>query len=429
MTPTLSPQGDPLDGLRAGDERALERVFRDHYASLSSEAAAELEGAAPAATVVERAFLQAWDARDRFDTPQALDSFLHGAVHDAAVREKYRRAVVHHMNEHAPTSLRAHGPSGAHGATATPLSVDEAWAEVTAALHAAAPTAADVAHMRESLSRHGTAEHVAALGKRGAPWRVVAFALIAGALMVVAARVLGRTSAEVATDRALASPEARVLFANPGQRALVTLLDGTSVTIGPESRVTVPPGFGAKLRTVRLEGTARFDVASGKEQPFAVRAGNAVVTALGTSFDVSAYPADAAVTVHVRSGQVRVASGGDSRSLAAGEAIAVARDGALRAPSANAAAQATGWADGRLIVADRPLREVLPLLRRWYGLDIKVQDAALLDRTVTMTPLLGAPRDAITALEASTKLKVIWQRDTMYLRAAPKDEKGAKRAR
>ena len=426
MTPTLSPQGDSLSALRAGDERALERVFRDHYASLTSEAAAEIQGAATAAVVVERAFLSAWNARERFDTPEALDAFLHGAVHDAAVREKYRRAVVHHMNEHGPTPApHAH----AAGAVAPPPSVDEAWAEVTAALHATAPTAADVAHRRQALSRHGTAEHVASLAKRRTPWGAVAFALVAGAAMFVVARQLGRTSTEVATERALASPEARILFASPGQRALVTLLDESKVTIGPDSRVIVPPGFGGKLRTVRLEGTASFDVARGLDEPFAVRAGNAIITALGTTFAVSAYAADDAVTVRVRQGRVKVESGDDSRTLAAGDAIAVARDGSMRVPSASATAETVGWTDGRLVVADRPLRTVLPLLRRWYGLDLKVKDPALLDRTLTMAPQLGVPRDAITALEASAKLKLVWQRDTMYLQAAPKAVKSAKRVR
>ncbi|HET9013158.1 MAG TPA: FecR domain-containing protein [Gemmatimonadaceae bacterium] len=426
-TPTTSSDRPSPGGPRWDDERALERVFRESYPTLAKEAATELEGNGPASTVVSRAFLRAWSERDHLATPEALDSFLHRAVHDVAVREKYRRAVLHHMQEHAPT----HGTNHTHAATHAPPaeSVDAAWAEVSAALHS--PAITDATEARHALSRHGTAEHVAHLAERRRPWGAWAIALLAAAALAVGARVIGRSSAEVVTEKALASADARILFSGSGQRALVALVDQSKATLGPNSRLIIPPGFGTKLRTVRLEGTASFDVAPGQELPFAVRAGNATVTALGTTFDVAADTGSAVVMVRARTGRLQLSSPSETRTMEPGQALMVARDGSIAAPAATALASTLGWTDGQLVVTDRPLREVLPLLRRWYALDLQVKDSALLDRRVTMAPALGVPRNAIGALESAAGLALTWEGERMVLvdRSAKKPVKGRAKRR
>ena len=418
MTTQLAPdRSSSFDAPTGAGCFDLERVFRDSYGVLVQEADAELQGVARPSSVVSRAFMRAWNERDRFDTPHALDEYLHRAVHDGAVREKYRRAVVHHMQDHSLARPRASAPVGP--AEAAP-SVDAAWADVAAALRTAAVASpASDARKRRELARHGAATHVAGLVKRRTPWGPWAIAAVAAGGLVLGARALDRTSADVKATKALASPEARVVSSKAGQRAVATLLDGSAVTLGAQSRLIVPPGFDDGLRAVKLEGTASFAVAPDKELPFEVRVGGATLTALGTAFDVAAYPDDAApAVVRVREGQVRVATPRVARTLGAGEALAIAADGGTSAPSEVVLGEALSWTDGRLVVADRPLREVLSLLQRWYALDLRVKDAALLDRRVTMSAALGVPRDAITALEKAARVKLVWEQETMFLRAA-----------
>ena len=409
------------DGDRAPltDDPDLERVFRDSYAALTAEASAELQGTGHAHAVVSHAFIEAWRERERFDSPASLEAFLHDSVHDGAVREKYRRAVVHHIQERAPA--RGKAPAAPKATFDAPKSVDEAWAEVNSALHAAAsPTTSEA---RRALSRHGSAERVAALARRRVPWGAWAIALLAALALLFAARTLGRSSEEAITEKALGSPEARVLFSNRGQRALVSLTDESRATLGPESRLIIPTGFGATLRTVRLEGTASFQVAPGQELPFVVRAGSATITAVGTAFDVAADTSSDFVVVRVRSGRVRVAVTGEARKIAAGEALVV-RGGGVVAPTAAELTSSLAWTDGSFVVADRPLSEVLPLLGRWYGLDLEVADSSLLARSVTMTSRLGAPRAAIDALGTAAGVALTWKGERMIL----VDRRTAKRA-
>ena len=412
-TPT-DVEREALPGLRSGDEGALERVFRDQYATLTQEAAAQLDNAAVAPVVVEHAFLQAWAERTHFDTPEALDAFLRHAVHADAARERYRRARLHNLEARGGAQATAAPPPAPPAGP--PPTADEAWRHVQAALHKAVPLPSG--HRQIDAMRHEAAEHVATLARRPVQWSTIAVALVVGAIVTGGIWRMNSSSAERGIAKALAAPDARILSARSGQRAVVTLLDGSEVTLGPESRLVVPPRFGDKLRAVRLEGTASFKTAPGKDQPLDVRAGNVAVTATGTQFDVSAYPGNAAVIVRVREGQVAMRAGDESHTLGAGRALAIALGGATHEPSARELDEALAWTDGRFVATDQPLREVLPRLQRWYALNLQVRDSSLLDRRISMAASLGSAHDAITALEQAGGLALTWDRETMVLQDA-----------
>ncbi len=70
-----------------------------------------------------------------------------------------------------------------------------------------------------------------------------------------------------------------------GQRSVVTMDDGSVVTLNTDSRLSVH--YRDDLRAVTLErGQALFKVAKDRSRPFVVTAGGKRVTALGTEFDV-----------------------------------------------------------------------------------------------------------------------------------------------
>jgi transmembrane sensor len=191
----------------------------------------------------------------------------------------------------------------------------------------------------------------------------------------------------------------------PGQLADVTLLDGTKVSLGGDTKLVIAPDFGSKMRAVKLDGTALFTVAPGQSRPFQLRAGDATVVATGTTFGVRAYPRDDVIAVVVREGGVRVKTGADTRDVAAAHAAVVERSGTIREPSPQELESAFAWTDGRLVITERPLRDAIAEMARWYAYDIRVRDSTLLDRKVTVSAGLQSPRDAIAALERSGNLK------------------------
>ena len=74
-----------------------------------------------------------------------------------------------------------------------------------------------------------------------------------------------------------------------GQRAVITLTDGTVARLNVGSTLVVLGGFGNSERAVRLEGEAFFEVVRDERLPFVVRTDQATVQVLGTSFNVHAY--------------------------------------------------------------------------------------------------------------------------------------------
>jgi len=86
----------------------------------------------------------------------------------------------------------------------------------------------------------------------------------------------------------------------------ITLSDGTIVWMCANSQIRYQETFTGKNRDVFLEGEAFFEVAHNSKQPFRVTAGGQIVEALGTSFNVRAFPEEQTVKVALVKGSVRV---------------------------------------------------------------------------------------------------------------------------
>ena len=91
-----------------------------------------------------------------------------------------------------------------------------------------------------------------------------------------------------------------------GKKSELLLADGTTVWLNAGSRLAFPSRFTKNIREVFLEGEACFEVAKNEQQPFIVKAGNLDVKVLGTHFNISAYPADAAIETVLLEGSVAV---------------------------------------------------------------------------------------------------------------------------
>ena len=394
--------------LRKGEEAALERILRDGYPALVEDAGKQLGDPASAPRVVENAVLQLWDERARIETPEELDKALRDAVRGNVVREKRRQAARHR------TQPGGKGP--AH--VTAPATADQVWTNVAATLHAPKVDAAESHRNQATASRHQTAAHMAGMSKSS--WKVPVLTL--GAVLGITTGILWwvNNKGEVSNvSQSLLSPEAKHLASSPGQRATMTLSDDSKVNLGSESQVIVPSSFNEKGRVVRLDGTATFIVTPDATKPFEVRAGNATIVAKGTEFSVRAYPDENQVTLRVKQGQVEVQSGTASpKTVAAGGTLTVAKDGGQAEPSAAALNQAFSWIDGKVVIENRPLKEALVELKRWYALDLVVKDTTLLSRPVTMSVELSSKMDAIAALEKSANVKFVYEGQTPTLHDA-----------
>ncbi|NIJ37393.1 transmembrane sensor [Sphingopyxis panaciterrae] len=174
------------------------------------------------------------------------------------------------------------------------------------------------------------------------------------------------------------------------QTQLLTLDDGSQVTLGPKSKLTVK--FGERDRRVVLGGgEAFFEVAHNKKRPFFVEAGQSVTRVVGTKFDVN-YAADS-VRVAVLEGLVQVsrpdpdpAERSAVAMLRAGQRAEISLDARMTAATAISRRPAPtpgAWREGRLVYENSRLADLVSDVNRYYAPGVTVNDKAILDLRVT----------------------------------------------
>jgi transmembrane sensor len=198
-------------------------------------------------------------------------------------------------------------------------------------------------------------------------------ALVAGAGLVYG--TLARR-AERAPGGALAM---RQYVTPAGQRAEFNLSDGTHIVLSVASRLRVPADYGARDRSVYLEGEAYFDVRHDTGRPFQVHTGAAITEDLGTRFAVRAYTDDRVVRVVVAEGRVAL----QGTELHQGQLGALAAGGPVAVKTGVDVDRYLAWTQGRLVFDNTPLREALPQLGRWYDLEFRLGDSSLAGLPVT----------------------------------------------
>jgi ferric-dicitrate binding protein FerR (iron transport regulator) len=75
---------------------------------------------------------------------------------------------------------------------------------------------------------------------------------------------------------------------------------------------------------------------------------------------------------------------------------------------------ATGWADGRVMIANGTVRSSLPVFRRWYQYDLR-PETKLLDRPVSLSAPVTSGDSALAELERVAHVKQIWLQKNMVL--------------
>lgn len=198
----------------------------------------------------------------------------------------------------------------------------------------------------------------------GGQWRIwlAAAAVLSG--LLVAAWLFMQPAAERFTARESALP--------------VTLADGSTAVLKADSRLETRMGV---ERSVRLEGSAYFDVKRDPEHPFVIDARDLEVTVLGTSFEVSAYDTARFATVRVRSGRVQVVAGGDTLVLVAGEHARYDQERHILEREKSSAAEEWGLRVLQFEGATMP--QVAAQLKRLYQVHVQWNDASIANCRLT----------------------------------------------
>jgi len=332
----------------------------------------------------------------------AVDRYLAGES-SSSEAATVRRWLLAHPGAREFLAQISCGPDGESGdESALPLTderqrVDAAWHRLTSGR----------AELQAGKS-HGPSERTSWPRRFGWWWLLPASA--AASLLILTVTFGRRVTDDRIGDRGRRISQDTII-SGVGQRLNLRLADGSRVLLAPDSRLVLGPSFGSTHRVVALEGRAYFDIAHDAVHPFLVTIDGARVRDLGTSFEMDAYPprsaqptrtASADSRIIVVSGAVAVENSrtlvgqtlgrGEERPRSAATMIVTAGQVMHIDPSGQATLVTPGdltpwlgWTSGDLVFNNVSLRDALPELRRWYGVDVKLADSTLANRHITGT--------------------------------------------
>lgn len=169
-----------------------------------------------------------------------------------------------------------------------------------------------------------------------------------------------------------------------GQRAQITLADGTRIWLNAKSTLTYATNFGRTTRNVTLEGEAYFEVAKNKDIPFYVNTEKNKVRVVGTSFNVCAYKDSKEFETTLVEGIVDIYAAGNEKPivrLQKNEFFAD-YDGKLK-KTVLPSYDYLRWKEGFYCFDDSELSHILNRLELYYNVKITVKNKKLLSHRYT----------------------------------------------
>lgn len=240
-----------------------------------------------------------------------------------------------------------------------------------------------VAMRRDALDR------LAQSGERRRPRALAAFAAVAACLLLMVSGIWWHLSPTIYAT-------------GIGERRLVRLADGSTVSLDAATRVTVRYS-GSRRELALLAGRAKFTVAKDPLRPFSVQAGERLVVATGTAFSIEHVARQVRVILY--EGRVAVMNASDERgapsseapppagstaaapppALAPGQELRVAAADAASAPMITPAdpVQSLDWESGQMLLRDEPLGVAVERMNRYAGGRLRLADPAAADIPVS----------------------------------------------
>ena len=212
---------------------------------------------------------------------------------------------------------------------------------------------------------------------------------------------------------------ARMVATGVGARDSLRLPDGTHVVLGPLSSIRMTADYGAQRRDVEVRGDVYLEVMHDSSKPFTVHTAGASIQDIGTRFSVRTDAAEG-VAVSVVEGSVSLRS---SNAIDAPAVILKAGDrGLLLANGQTVSSRITpedlAWMRGQLVFRAALLPEVAASLRRWYGIQLRMNDKSLAGQHLTATFSDEPPDRVLEVIRLALGATMERHGDTAIIRSA-----------
>lgn len=211
------------------------------------------------------------------------------------------------------------------------------------------------------------------------------------------------------------------IFTPMAAKTRFLLPDSTVVWLNSGSKLRYPLTFSKKRREVSLVGEGYFEVKKNAEKPFVVKTDKLDVTALGTAFDVMAYPGDPVVKTTLVNGRVEVFRKKPEKSNfldPSHQAVLYNSTGKMTVKKVDTHYYVS-WKDGKLIFKSEPMEVVAHQLERWFNCNIHLEDKQLKKYRYTGTIEMETLREVLELLKITTPIQYTYNKNTREIWIKP----------
>ena len=165
-----------------------------------------------------------------------------------------------------------------------------------------------------------------------------------------------------------------------GQRANLTLPDGTNVWLNARSEMRYPAVFTGNKREITLDGEAYFEVTHNEDKPFVVQTNKCNVEVLGTKFNVEAYSDSEDFCTSLMEGSVRVSDKGNpSETVLLSPNHMVSLENGQLSTSPISDFDVFRWKEGLICFRNMNFEQLMLRFEKCYGVRIVVENKHLVN--------------------------------------------------
>ncbi|TYR36260.1 DUF4974 domain-containing protein [Sphingobacterium phlebotomi] len=176
------------------------------------------------------------------------------------------------------------------------------------------------------------------------------------------------------TQEMVSMPAYRIFNTGVGERKVVNLPDGSTVTLNARTSLRVDENaYGRSAREVELlAGEAFFEVAKDSSRAFIVQAGRLQTTVLGTSFNIQTYAEMEEQVISVYTGRVKVQRGNNNLgTLEKGQRIRFEKQYAnSTTEDFDTGNRYSSWTSGKQVLQDAGFEELALAVKNTYGITL-----------------------------------------------------------
>ena len=200
--------------------------------------------------------------------------------------------------------------------------------------------------------------------------------------------IVSAFSVYLLTQNTDSSKNPTIITAQNGEKAEVTLPDGSLVWINSGSSLTYEADFNHKKRSVYLEGEAYFEVAKDEKRPFIVKTQSMDVQAIGTAFNVRSYNSEQQISTILLEGKIKVNVAEKETLLGVNQRATFDKYSKVLSTDNVDADNFVEWKKGNIYFNNQTFNDIALTLSRIYNVDIQFASEEL--RPMRFSGTLGS---------------------------------------